>query len=135
MLEWSKNSQTDTDSYITYQLFICLHTSATLGIGKLGIFQFPGGMYLYTVSAKRGMQNRLLRHLAKQKTLRWHIDYLLAFKGCEILDIRKFREPECHICQTSGGVILVPGFGSSDCTSGCGSHLRYLGNVEHSHTY
>ncbi len=121
--------------FVTYQLYLRLSHKVKLSIGKLGVFEFPEGMYIYTGSAKRGLESRIQRHLAKQKTLRWHIDYLIASDACQILEVRTFHQSECSLCQQTKGSIIVPGFGSSDCTSGCVSHLKYLGDAARIYTY
>ncbi len=63
--------------FITYQLTIHLKNKVTLTIGKLGTFEFPAGHYIYTGSAKKNIEARINRHLSQQKSLKWHIDYLL----------------------------------------------------------
>lgn len=111
----------------TYQLHIKISADLHITIGRLGQFYFPAGRYIYTGSAKRSMENRLERHRAKDKTLRWHIDYLLNHPDVEIVDIQKFKASECEMNARIHGRIIVPGFGASDCRAGCGSHLKYAG--------
>lgn len=110
----------------TYQLYIDVQKSITLKIGRLGIFDFPAGFYVYTGSARRGMENRLARHLAREKKLRWHIDFLLNHPAVSIVEIRKFTESECFVNARTRGDILIPGFGASDCRAKCGSHLKFI---------
>lgn len=55
------------------------------------------------------------------KRLRWHIDYLLAVPNVRIVQIVR-----------SQGTVLVAGFGASDCTAGCGAHLKSLGPLAES---
>ena len=110
----------------TYQLYITIKHNINVQIGRLGRFDFPAGLYVYTGSAKRGMENRLARHLSKEKKLRWHIDYLLNHPDVSITKIEKCIESECEINSKTEGEILVPGFGSSDCRAQCGSHLKYM---------
>ena len=110
----------------TYQLIIQVKKNVIIDVGKLGRFHFPTGFYIYTGSAKRGMQNRLARHLSKKKKLRWHIDYLLAAAEVEITRVRISTLNECQLVADSGGAVVVSGFGSSDCRQGCGSHLRLV---------
>lgn len=114
----------------TYQLHIRLASERELSIGRLGVFRFPAGFYLYTGSAKRNMEARIRRHCSKEKRLRWHIDYLLAAPDAEVTEVRTYREGECALNRQSAGQIIVPGFGASDCRMGCGSHLKYLGVSE-----
>ncbi|NIP72444.1 MAG: DUF123 domain-containing protein, partial [Gammaproteobacteria bacterium] len=70
---------------------------------------------------------RLRRHLARGKTLRWHIDYLLAAPAAQVVDVAVFDEEECAVNAATPGRVPVPGFGAGDCRTGCGAHLKYLG--------
>ena len=108
----------------TYQLVIRLARSVRVAVGRLGVFTFPAGMYVYTGSATRNLEARVQRHLAKEKKLRWHIDYLLTAPGVGVLEVRRSTEPECVLNQRGHGEIVVPGFGASDCRMKCGSHLK-----------
>ncbi len=113
--------------HITYQLLIEIaRPLRALTIGRLGKFAFPAGRYIYTGSARRNFEARVARHLRREKTLRWHIDYLLASPGVTVAGVRRYGEPECLINRNTPGEILVAGFGASDCRAGCGSHLKYL---------
>lgn len=111
----------------TYQLFITLDRPCIVDVGRLGRFRFPAGQYVYTGSARRNLVARLRRHLARTKTLRWHIDYLLARPGARVECIQLSTASECRLNQQVSGELPVPGFGSSDCRAGCGSHLKFLG--------
>lgn len=110
----------------TYQLLIELVAPARVRVGRLGTFDFPAGQYVYTGSAKRNLASRVARHLGSEKHLRWHVDYLLAVPAARVTGVRKLTREECVVNQSTGGLILAPGFGASDCKAGCGSHLRYL---------
>lgn len=96
-------------------------------IGRFGRFVFPAGCYVYTGSAKRNFDARVRRHLAREKTLRWHIDYLLAAPGVSIVEVWCYDEDECAVNRRTPGEIPVAGFGASDCAAGCGSHLKRIG--------
>ena len=114
--------------HVTYQLLIeVARPLRAVNIGRFGEFAFPAGRYFYTGSARRNFEARIARHLRHEKTLRWHIDYLLAAPGVRIVGVRRHVEDECAINQATPGRVLVPGFGASDCRAGCGSHLKYLG--------
>ncbi|MCK8515649.1 GIY-YIG nuclease family protein [Methylonatrum kenyense] len=113
----------------SYQLLIWLEQPDQLRIGALGEYVFCRGLYLYTGSARRGMQARLLRHLRQDKRQRWHIDYLLSSTDARIIDLRLSTLPECTLHQSLGGSLPIHGFGASDCRKGCGSHLRFLGGT------
>ncbi len=116
----------------TYQLRILVKKAVAVAIGKKGSFSFPAGEYIYTGSAKRNIQARIARHLSNQKKLRWHIDYLLAAPGVEIIGINLYEKPECAINQNTAGKIIVPRFGATDCRNGCGSHLKFIGAAHES---
>lgn len=111
---------------ITYQLTIQVKQDSIIQIGKLGVFQFPAGYYVYTGSAKRNLEARIKRHLSKEKRLKWHIDYLLHAPGVEITNVTRWTAPECEVNQQGQGIVLIPHFGATDCHAGCGSHLKYL---------
>jgi len=112
---------------ISYQLWIALRRPQMITVGRLGEFHFPAGVYIYTGSAKRNIEARIARHCRRDKTLRWHIDYLLAAEGVELVCVGRSARSECTLNRNVGGEVLVPGFGASDCRKDCGSHLRYLG--------
>jgi len=112
---------------ISYQLMIEVRSPVRCPVGRLGVVDFPAGAYVYTGSARRNFEARLARHARATKTLRWHIDYLLAAPGVRIVKIVRSRRDECRLNQSVKGTVLVPGFGASDCTAGCGAHLKYRG--------
>jgi len=111
----------------SYQLHIHLSEATAIKIGKLGVFLFPQGSYIYTGSAKKNMDARIQRHLRKQKKLKWHIDYLTSHPNVKITRVNLFDEDECLLNQRTSGQILIPRFGASDCKHDCESHLKYLG--------
>ncbi len=112
--------------WVSYCLFIRVPAGLTVKIGRLGDFTFPAGRYVYTGSAKRNLRARVNRHLRREKRWRWHIDYLLAGAGVTVESVLLSACSECELAARCGGEIVVSGFGSSDCRSGCGSHLRRL---------
>jgi Uri superfamily endonuclease len=114
--------------HTTYQLRIWIQRKLHLGIGALGQQTFPAGEYIYTGSARRNLAARIRRHLSSEKRLRWHIDYLLANTAVRITAVTTSAREECEWNQSVTGVVMVSGFGASDCRSGCGAHLLYLGN-------
>ncbi|MGL6112238.1 MAG: GIY-YIG nuclease family protein [Rubrivivax sp.] len=112
---------------VSYQLRFELTQPLRCVIGRLGEFEFPAGRYQYTGSARRGFEARIARHLRSQKALRWHIDYLIGAPGVRITRVIRSARDECELNQASSGVVVARGFGASDCRSGCGAHLKYLG--------
>ncbi len=111
----------------SYQLFITLSKALGIQIGRLGLFAFPKGKYVYSGSAKKNMEKRIARHLKKKKSLHWHIDYLLANDGAKVVKVVKSKLVECDLNVAARGKAVVRGFGSSDCKEGCKSHLKFLG--------
>jgi Uri superfamily endonuclease len=116
-----------TRAPISYQLVIEVRSPVRCPVGRLGLVDFPAGTYVYTGSARRGFEARLARHTRATKTLRWHIDYLLAAPGVRIVQIVRSHRDECGLNQSVKATVRVPGFGASDCRAGCGAHLKYLG--------
>jgi Uri superfamily endonuclease len=115
----------------SYQLVIAVARPVRCAVGRLGVFEFPAGRYVYTGSAKRNFEARIARHLRQEKALRWHIDFLLAAPGVHVIRVVRSRRDECVLHRAGRGRVIVPGFGASDCHEGCGAHLKYLGTAEH----
>jgi Uri superfamily endonuclease len=112
-----------------YQLLIFLPESRSIRVGKLGDFRFPSGYYVYTGSAKRGLNARIARHVRRRKKSHWHIDYLLRYGNIvKVLRYENGKESECKLNRRldneSSGKIIAPEFGSSDCK--CTTHLFHL---------
>ncbi len=116
-----------TKTAVSYQLWIALRRPLQIEIGRLGLLSSPAGVYVYTGSAKRNLEARIARHCRREKTPHWHIDYLLAARGVELVCVGRSARAECALNKATGGAVLVAGFGASDCRKACGSHLRYLG--------
>ena len=113
-----------------YQLHITISDIETVDVGRLGRYLFPKGNYIYTGSAKRGLNARIDRHKRSGKKLHWHIDYLLGASTAKItsVDTFEFQEGgECTLNQSVNGQHIVRGFGSSDCRNKCISHLVFVG--------
>lgn len=111
----------------TYQLLIEVAEPVRIGVGRLGTFDFPAGLYVYTGSALRNFEARVRRHLSPTKKMHWHIDYLLAAPGVRVRDVLRYGAAECVVNQKVAATMPVPGFGASDCRAACGSHLKWLG--------
>jgi Uri superfamily endonuclease len=106
---------------------------------KLGRVLFQRGFYAYTGSAlgngATNLRHRIARHIKKEKTKRWHIDFLLSNKEVNVAQVIVAGSHVNRECQINGlirsidgAAIPINGFGSSDCKQNCGSHLIYLGN-------
>lgn len=110
--------------FCTYQLVIDVADPLSIDVGRLGRLSFAACRYIYTGSAKRNIEARIARHLRRDKTLRWHIDYLLTAPGVTVLEVRRSDIDECALNQATEGNVVVKGFGATDCRRGCGSHLK-----------
>ena len=100
-----------------------------ISVGRLGTFDFAPGYFLYFGSARAGLKSRIERHQRREKTLHWHIDYLLRRACIEIVETHETdHRSECDLHERTldlpGATIPVPGFGAGDCR--CRSHLIYL---------
>ncbi len=109
----------------TYVLLLDFFSPADLKVGSLGILHFDPGRYCYVGSAMGGLDQRLSRHLRKEKTIRWHIDNLtIAADRVEAWESYPEYIEECmlaHFAEENGMVPVHPGFGCSDCR--CRTHL------------
>ena len=111
-----------------YILEIFLPEDKRIKVGSPGFIDFRKGHYAYTGSAMGGIEQRVGRHLRKNKKLHWHIDYLLGkaeIKKVFIMETN-IKSDECGAAaklEKSGGV-PVDGFGCSDCS--CESHLFHF---------
>jgi Uri superfamily endonuclease len=119
---------TVTRRAISYQLHIDVPRLVRCTVGRFGVMEFPTGRYVYTGSARRGLEARIARHLSSRKTLRWHIDHLLAAPGVVVVGVVRSQCPECALNRLVRGSTPVPGFGASDCRAGCGAHLKLVGS-------
>ena len=114
----------------SYILLVKLDESKTIQIGKIGIITFKKGFYAYVGSALNGLEQRINRHLRRDKKNYWHVDYLLNYG--EIVDIfynvNDTRE-ECNFVKKfEERLPLVSNFGCSDCN--CKSHLFYGSKIQ-----
>ena len=121
-----------------YTLVIRLGGRMRLRVGSLGAIELEEGYHLYTGSAigrgALGLRKRIMRHLSRPKKAFWHIDYLLNERGASVAAVvaaGSERRMECEVnralMEELGAAPSSPGFGSSDCRSGCPAHLLYAG--------
>lgn len=106
-----------------YTLIINLNKDSKIRIGSLGAIPFKKGTYIYVGSAQKGIEQRVKRHLKKQKKKHWHIDYLLDHANIKNVLVKEGpKSLECLIAKKLLGFsIPIKGFGCSDCN--CKSHL------------
>jgi Uri superfamily endonuclease len=114
-----------------YQLRIRLRRTVILRVGGLGRVRFAAGTYIYTGRAARGLRARVLHHVRGSRCRHWHIDYLLANPAAHVVRVvlaSAKPDDECRVNAATGcdAVAAVPGFGASDCRSGCPAHLWHL---------
>ncbi|MCX6898239.1 MAG: GIY-YIG nuclease family protein [Verrucomicrobia bacterium] len=119
-----------------YQLWLDLPKQTLLTVGKLGTFDFPPGVYVYTGSVLGGLEQRLARHQRRRKKMHWHIDYLLRHARIVRITTRVTRRRlECswnaRTLRLAGARVVAPRFGSSDCD--CSTHLVYLRQRKYGH--
>ena len=110
-----------------YLLIIELENDRIITVGSLGPTCFEGGFYVYAGSARRGLSQRVARHLRKRKQKRWHIDYLVAEAGkITAVPVISGDDLECDLAGALQQVAdrALQDFGSSDCR--CRSHLFYF---------
>lgn len=113
----------------TYALILALDKDAPIAVGKLGVFSFPAGYYLYVGSGLNGLFSRISRHVRGVKKIHWHIDYLMQkARATEVWYIVSEHRLECVWAQAAANMpralVAIAGFGSSDCN--CHSHLVYF---------
>lgn len=128
-----------------YALVIQIEQNLTSTIGALGEIEFRKGIWIYVGSAmgagSTNLENRISRHFRDEKTVHWHIDHLLKTNAIPLRVVwaESDQAAECDLAEEmkkSPLFVAGPrGFGASDCTRGCGTHLfRFAGlnNLERS---
>ena len=94
------------------------------------------GCYVYVGSAlgphKTSIEDRVRRHLSKDKKIFWHIDKVTTVRCVRIIGaffISSERSLECEISlkisKVEGMEVPIPSFGSTDCSKGCPAHFYY----------
>lgn len=113
-----------------YAIYLQLKEDHVISVGKLGVFHFPKGVYVYIGSAKRNINNRIERHKRIDKKQHWHFDYLRPYGIITKIITYDQRLGECQLAENirkkEKGEILIRRFGSSDCH--CSSHLIFVEN-------
>jgi len=113
----------------SYLLFLVFHGPVTVCVGSLGESDIEAGEYCYAGSAMNGLDQRIRRHLRKEKRMHWHIDPLTTVADAAEAFV-SFEKDECDladIAERCGCVPVFKGFGSSDC--GCRTHLFHVTGI------
>ena len=114
--------------FTTYVLVIEKMGSSRVRIRRETI-SMEKGLYLYVGSAKRGLEQRLARHMKKRKNRFWHIDYITCRRDTAVRAIFLAPYPECETLSivSALGTLFGRRLGSSDCK--CQSHFVKLNQV------
>jgi Uri superfamily endonuclease len=111
-------------------LIIQVDKKVDVNVGALGKLTFEKGLYAYIGSAQTNLEQRIKRHLAKEKRLFWHIDYLLNDSAARIVKVlykQADKTEECNLAKAIGEKGKPKdSFGCSDCN--CKSHLFRIEN-------
>lgn len=104
-------------------MFFC--KDLNVEVGSLGSINLKVGEYCYVGSAMGGLDQRINRHLSKNKNMHWHIDRLtVAADKIEVFESFPDYIAECKLslmAKEAGCVPIISGFGCSDCC--CDTHL------------
>jgi Uri superfamily endonuclease len=115
-----------------YVLEIYSPKSFAIDLKAFHNIKFRRGYYYYVGSSQINLNKRIERHLKKDKTLHWHIDYITSLAFIKINDIKIFpsvsKEYECRLVDYLNDkyktIFPAKKFGSSDCGN-CYSHLLF----------
>ena len=117
----------------SYALTGILIKPAQIAVGRLGVFDFLPGVYVYLGSAlgPGGLQARLCHHARRAERPTWHFDHLrlclTLVGGWFALTTQRL---ECvwsqALSRLPDAVIPAAGFGARDCRRGCPAHLIHL---------
>jgi Uri superfamily endonuclease len=114
----------------TYCLLLQLGAHETIQIGRLGLFKFQAGHYIYFGSAlgPGGLASRIRHHLRIAAKPHWHVDYLRRHAIIEAIGYIKTKTLYEHrladyLNTLNNWHAPIKGFGASDCK--CNSHLFF----------
>jgi len=115
-----------------YVLIIRVSENVAVRVGALGELAFNKGLYAYVGSAQNGLEQRIKRHLRKDKRKFWHVDYLLESDAASIVQVFCKETDKAGECQVAAEISkradATSGFGCSDCR--CRSHLFRVADFE-----
>jgi Uri superfamily endonuclease len=108
-----------------YVLIIRVDEDADVNVGAMGRLTFKKGLYAYVGSAQNNLEQRVKRHLRKEKRRFWHVDHLLDNEATKVVEVFYEQADKAEECAIAGVIgergVPIEGFGSSDCS--CKSHL------------
>ncbi|HNY12439.1 MAG TPA: GIY-YIG nuclease family protein [Candidatus Wallbacteria bacterium] len=118
-----------------YHAVFQLKKDRVIKVGAQGAMLFPAAFYVYTGTAQKNLSARVRRHAAREKKVRWHIDYLTVDPHVKF--IAAYYKPFAKAgreCVMNLGIVInaafyLPKFGTSDCV-GCPSHLAAFEKLE-----
>jgi Uri superfamily endonuclease len=114
----------------SYAIIYYLSNTSEMQTLRFGSIKLKPGYYVYSGSAKKNLVHRVRRHIRKEKTLKWHVDYFSILADVIPKKVFLFEsKSECEINQhfkNLGGSIIIDKFGATDCKSKCGSHFLYF---------
>lgn len=115
----------------TYALLLRSDADQPVDVGRRGSLDVRPGWYVYVGSAlgPGGLAARVGRHLRREKTCRWHIDYLRAVTEPEaVWYATGTSRMECRwaavLARLKKATVPLEGLGASDCE--CRSHLVWF---------
>jgi Uri superfamily endonuclease len=113
-----------------YAVWLQVAEPLTVRVGSLGETTVTPGDWVYVGSAlgPGGLRARVAHHARIASRPHWHIDYLRRHAVWTTvwysIDSRRREHQWAWWFQEMGGVVLVPGFGASDCR--CPAHLFHF---------
>lgn len=113
----------------TYALVLQNESSDEIQVGRWGRLQMCPGYYIYIGSAfgSGGVAARVGRHLRRDKSKRWHIDYMRACAAPVAVWYsyapERLEHEWAQALTARADFDPIPGFGCSDCS--CPTHLLY----------
>ncbi len=117
----------------TYALLFRVTESHRIRVGRRGELHLTPGWYVYVGSARGpgGLRARLRRHMKREKSLHWHIDYITQhITPHQIVYTLGTTAMECRWVQgllsVPGTTVPLPNLGNGDCTMGCPAHFLHL---------
>lgn len=100
----------------SYVLLLYLEEKTEIDTGAK-TWSFEPGYYIYVGSAMNSLTERVRRHMASEKKMHWHIDYLrekARIAAALLIPSETRLEEEISVLASDFGE-AVKGFGSSDC--------------------